>query len=266
MASGNIDALTKQLKTAQQEVIKAEKAIQDAATALLDITDTLTEAVSESVLIGGRISQVVPSHLKVQISNLTQQANTLIEQNVSKIKELSSGSEQSSLSNLIELIDNMPYRDIKPKDVQTKRAEIASGVNLNPDTSQGPQSQQLSEDMSLEEYYGNMRLRETVDEINITNPRNFFSSLRETGVFGQTLDPEMMSFTQRTPAVVQQVRKSNAKLQETINNDEFEDKGEQLQEAFDFKNFKSPGIGSFGSALNFGTIGSGTHTVGDAVI
>lgn len=135
-ASGNIDRLYSLLDSAVAAVNKAAAAIEAAGNAVLDVTDILDDAQVECTAIGGKVNEIIPSHFTNIIAELTQIAETELVSTKHKIEKYVNDNGQSSLSQLKDLVNNMPYKDTHPETKEEKRARILSG----PDLSQGPQS------------------------------------------------------------------------------------------------------------------------------
>lgn len=135
-AAGNIDRLYTLLDSAVAAVNKAAAAIEAAGNAVLDVTDILDDAQVECTAIGGKVNEIIPSHFTNIISELTQIAETELVSTKHKIERYVNDNGQSSLSQLKDLVNNMPYKDTHPETKEEKRARILAG----PDLTQGPQS------------------------------------------------------------------------------------------------------------------------------
>lgn len=135
-AAGNIDRLYTLLDSAVAAVSKAAAAIEAAGNAVLDVTDILDDAQVECTAIGGKVNEIIPSHFTNIIAELTQIAETELVSTKHKIERYINDNGQSSLSQLKDLVNNMPYKDIHPETKEEKRAKILAGPNLT----QGPQS------------------------------------------------------------------------------------------------------------------------------
>ena len=135
-AAGNIDRLYTLLDSAVAAVNKAAAAIEAAGNAVLDVTDILDDAQVECTAIGGKVNEIIPSHFTNIISELTQIAETELVSTKHKIEAYVDNNGQSSLSQLKDLVNNMPYKDTHPETKEEKRARILAG----PDLTQGPQS------------------------------------------------------------------------------------------------------------------------------
>lgn len=135
-AAGNIDRLYTLLDSAVAAVNKAAAAIEAAGNAVLDVTDILDDAQVECTAIGGKVNEIIPSHFTNIISELTQIAETELVSTKHKIEAYIDNNGQSSLTQLKELVNNMPYKDTHPETKEEKRARILAG----PDLTQGPQS------------------------------------------------------------------------------------------------------------------------------
>lgn len=135
-AAGNIDRLYTLLDSAVAAVNKAAAAIEAAGNAVLDVTDILDDAQVECTAIGGKVNEIIPSHFTNIIAELTQIAETELVSTKHKIEAYVDNNGQSSLSQLKDLVNNMPYKDTHPETKEEKRARILAG----PDLTQGPQS------------------------------------------------------------------------------------------------------------------------------
>lgn len=135
-AAGNIDRLYSLLDSAVAAVNKAAAAIEAAGNAVLDVTDILDDAQVECTAIGGKVNEIIPSHFTNIIAELTQIAETELVSTKHKIEKYVDNNGQSSLSQLKDLVNNMPYKDTHPETKEEKRARILAG----PDLTQGPQS------------------------------------------------------------------------------------------------------------------------------
>lgn len=135
-AAGNIDRLYTLLDSAVAAVNKAAAAIEAAGNAVLDVTDILDDAQVECTAIGGKVNEIIPSHFTNIITELTQIAETELVSTKHKIEAYVDNNGQSSLTQLKELVNNMPYKDTHPETKEEKRARILAG----PDLTQGPQS------------------------------------------------------------------------------------------------------------------------------
>ena len=126
--TGNVDKLYLLLD-------KTKGIVDKAANALMDIADALDDILVESSNIGGKIEEIVPSHVQNLISKITNMADA----ELNEISETGS----SSLENLKQLIGSIPYRDLKPETKEERVAKIAGSPNVSttPDLSQGPRSQ-----------------------------------------------------------------------------------------------------------------------------
>lgn len=135
-AAGNIDRLYTLLDSAVAAVNKAAAAIEAAGNAVLDVTDILDDAQVECTAIGGKVNEIIPSHFTNIIAELTRIAETELVSTKHKIEAYVDNNGQSSLNQLKELVNNMPYKDTHPETKEEKRARILAG----PDLTQGPQS------------------------------------------------------------------------------------------------------------------------------
>ena len=188
-SAGNIDRLYSLLDSAIAAVSKAASAIEAAGNAVLDVTDILDDVNTECMAIGGKVNEIVPSHLNNVIMELTKIAETDLVSTKHKIEAYTDNNGQSSLSQLKDVVQNMPYKDIRPETKEEKRARILSG----PDLTQGPQSAILGNQEPAapqEPVAPGPQMNESTDasiirslEENYTKNRLNFSSLKE--MYGQ---------------------------------------------------------------------------------
>lgn len=164
------DYSDKKLKEASQSVDaiyasfdKCKSQIDKAINAVLDVADALEDILVDATAVGGKIEEILPSHLESLISNLTNIAENELE----KMKE----GGQTSIESLKNLIGSIPYRDLKPETKEEKIAKISSRPNLTPNLSNGPRSSALKNE-SVEE------------DDKVLN----FESLKESGYVG--IDPK----------------------------------------------------------------------------
>jgi len=120
------------------------------------------------------IANTIPGKIKPHIAKLDQIAGSELE------GIISSGND--SLDKIKEIIENVPYRELKPQTVDDQRKAISAQTNL----SAGPQSQ-ISESMSVEDL-----LRKDVDD-SYSDSAFSFRKMTESEVFGFQLDPDSMS-------------------------------------------------------------------------
>lgn len=131
--TGNVDKLYLLLD-------KTKGVVDKAANALMDVADALDDILVESSNIGGKIEEIVPSHVQTLISKITNMADV-------ELGEISENG-QSSLEGLKQLIGSIPYRDLKPETKEERVAKMAgrpdiSQASMTPDLSNGPRSQAL---------------------------------------------------------------------------------------------------------------------------
>jgi hypothetical protein len=235
--SGNIDKLYSQIQ-------KAASAIEKAQSAVLDAADEMDAILVESQAIGGKIAEIVPSHIKVHIAKLTEIADT-------QLGPIAKGDSQSSLDKLEELIGSIPYREIRPPTAQDRR----QGISLQPNVSQGPQSA-IQEQASLEEFY-RRGLREEAEGYEYDDGSLSFDKLKESNIFGTKLEDDMMSSVNMKlakPISVAQVRERTRVAADDVM---FEDQ-EELEESgpLDFSRIRAFG-GSDGIPMKFSALREG---------
>lgn len=153
---------------------KAKSAIEKAANAVLDVTDALDDILLEATAIGGKIEEIVPSHVESMITKLTQIADN-------DLNAIISGDGQSSLEGLKDLVGSIPYRDLKP---ETKEERI-SKISMRPNLSEGPQSAVMSPDKNAANTP--TQYQESTEHPEFLN----FEALRESGEFAQPLETTM---------------------------------------------------------------------------
>lgn len=124
-AAGNVDKLYASFD-------KARSTIEKAVNAVLDIADVMEDILVEATAIGGKIEEIVPSHIESIIANVTQLAEN-------QLQSLIDGNSQSSIESLKDMVGSIPYRDLKP---ETKEEKIAK-ISMRPNLSQGPRSSVL---------------------------------------------------------------------------------------------------------------------------
>ena len=126
-AAGNVDKLYASFD-------KARSTIEKAVNAVLDIADVMEDILVEATAIGGKIEEIVPSHIESIIANVTQLAEN-------QLQSLIDGNSQSSIESLKDMVGSIPYRDLKP---ETKEEKIAK-ISMRPNLSQGPRSSVLGQ-------------------------------------------------------------------------------------------------------------------------
>lgn len=230
--TGNIDKLYDSIEKIISTVNKAQNA-------LLDVADELTDLILSANQIGGKVAQIVPSHLKPHIAQITKMAET-------DLQEMMEGAGPSSLKNLKELIGNIPYRDLKPQNTTDVRAQIS----LQPNLAAGPQSA-IQE--NLEDYY-QKTLKEQAENYKYSDTMLSFDKLKESEIFGMKYEEDMMSKVNMRLAKPIDTKVLREKIRTRVDNDIFEET-EELQEnrKLDFSNLRAFG-GSDGMNLSFDTI------------
>lgn len=162
-ANGSVDKL---YSTFDRAIASVEKSIS----AVLDTCDILDDIMLESIALGGKIAEIIPSNIKSLMGTLTQIANN-------DLKGTIEGG-QTSLKSLKDVVGNMPYRDIQPQTKAERREELMTQPNL----SAGPQSQIVHE--SLEDFYKDS-LMEQARGNHYTESSLNFSKLTESEILGQ---------------------------------------------------------------------------------
>lgn len=110
---------------------KCKSQLDKAINAVLDVADSLEDILVDATAVGGKIEEIIPSHIESLISKLT----SIAENELQTMKE----GGQSSIESLKDLIGSIPYRDLKP---ETKEEKIAK-ISMRPNLSNGPQSAAL---------------------------------------------------------------------------------------------------------------------------
>ncbi len=257
MAAGNIDSVYKLIIRAKEQVAKAQAAV-------LDVADIMDEIIVAATAVGGKVQEMVPQHINAGIDKLTK----IADQDLGAVLD----GDQSSLTKLAELIESIPYRDIKPTSPSENREARKQMPNITgPDLSAGPQSQlaKQNESTELSDYY---YARKTAFD---QQGRGTFSfdQIRESKIFGEEYDEDMMSFAQKAPASLgKYIKTGTQKIRETINRADMEMEDDEepsgkLTENFAL-NFRSPGIDDapFGAIFNSNLTSTPGHIVGDGVL
>lgn len=120
------DKLQADITKAQTELERAMDAVTKAASVMYDI-------IVDATAIGGKVKEVVPSHVEQNISKLTD----IVKNQMAGILD---GDSQSSLKALDELVGNMPSREFRQKSNEEEIEEIS----LKPNLANGPQSSVLN--------------------------------------------------------------------------------------------------------------------------
>jgi len=241
-AVGNIDKL-------YSEIDKIVSTVHKAQNSLLDVADELTDLVLSANQIGGKIAQIVPSHLMPHISLITKMAEK-------DLTDIAEGQTPSSLKNLKDLIGNIPYRDLKPQDTTDVRSKISMAPNLNA----GPQSAIKEE--TLEEFYKNA-LKEQVENYKYNETVLDFDKLKESEIFGAQYDEDLMERVSMKLAKPIDTKVLREKIRTRVDQDIFEDNGEELNEdtPLDF-NHLPRGVGDAqGMPMSFGALREGLNMV-----
>lgn len=119
------DKLSADITKAQTELERAMDAVTKAAAVMYDI-------IVDATAIGGKVKEVVPSHVEQSISKLTDIVKN-------QMAAMLDGDSQGSLKALDELVGNMPSREFRAK---TNEEEIAE-ISMKPNLANGPQSSVL---------------------------------------------------------------------------------------------------------------------------
>ena len=166
-ASGNVDKLYGLFD-------KAKDAIEKASNAVLDVTDVLDDILVESTAIGGKIEDMIPSHIETIITQLTNISDK-------ELNALIDGNGQSSINALKDLVGSIPYRDLKP---ETKEERIEK-ISMKPDLQQGPQSSIIGSEKQPQQ------ANESAKDVNVLN----MQALKESGLgIGTDIIPDANDF------------------------------------------------------------------------
>lgn len=242
-ATGNVDRLFGQLERSMMAIEKVQSSLMDAA-------DILDEILIESMAIGGKIAEIIPSHIQLHIAELTkiadQQMNPMIEGG------------QSSLKSLQDLIGSIPYREIRPMSAEERRQSLTTA----PDLSNGPQSQiaGTQSQESLEDYYKNV-LTDEAKQVGQNDTGLNFESIQESQVFGMKYEEDMMGSMNMKLAKPIDVKPIREKLRAAVEDEMLEDVN-PLKESgpLDFSNLRAFGGGD-GMPISFSTLTEGGHIV-----
>jgi hypothetical protein len=238
-AVGNIDKLYSQIDKAVSSVSKAQNT-------LLDVADELTDLLLSANQIGGKVAQIIPSHLKPQIAAVTKMAET-------DLQSMIEGDGASSLKNLKDLLGNIPYRDLKPQDT----TDVRSQISLQPNLAAGPQTA-IHE--NLEEFYQES-LREQAEKYEYPESVLNFDKLKESDIFGMKYEEDMLERAKMKLAKPIDTKVLREKIRTRVDEDIFEDQ-EELEEQgpLDFNNLRAFG-GSDGIPISFGALREGINMV-----
>jgi hypothetical protein len=239
--TGSIDKLYDSIDKVKSTAAKAQNAI-------LDVADELTELLIAANSVGGKVAQIVPSHLKTHIASLTKMAET-------DIKDIIDGTGPSSLKNLKDLLGAIPYRDLKPQDT----TDVRSQISLQPNLAAGPQSA-IHE--SLEDFYQSV-LKEQAQTYEYPESVLDFNKLKETDIFGMPFERDMLESVNMKIAKPIDTKVLREKVRTRVDQDIFEDIGEELEEQkgkFKFENVRAFG-GSDGMPMSFGALQEGISFV-----
>ena len=162
-ANGSVDKL---YSTFDRAIDSVEKVIS----AILDSCDIMDDIMLESIALGGKIAEIIPSNVKTLMNTMANIAN-------GELKNVIEGG-QSSLKSLKDVVGNMPYRDIQPQTKSERREEIMAQPNLM----DGPQSQIVHE--SLEDFYKGSLMAQAKGNHYTESSLNF-DKLTESEILGQ---------------------------------------------------------------------------------
>ena len=115
------------------------------------------DIVVDAPAIGGKVKEMVPSHIEKSISQLTD----IVKNQMAAILD---GNDQSSLKSIDDLVGSMPNRDLRPM----SNEEEVEKISMKPNLANGPQSSVLNGG-------GNNNLEENYEEAQLD-----MSTLRES--------------------------------------------------------------------------------------
>jgi len=232
-------------------VDKIRTLIQKASDQIITACDTLDSAIVEATGVGGKLASIIPPHLQSQIDKLTA---------------IVKSEDASSLLKLDDLILNMPYRDLAPQKPSTSEKLAASGpsgVNTTPNTAGGPKT--AVQESILNEYRREAKANQIKGGLN-------FDSLKESYMGGQAgAGSEFGDLAPFKIGAQQPIDKFSyrQKIRETVDNDNFEDLDQELQESMDGQghfNWKAMrGVGGSLDNLSFATL-KDSASVSDTLI
>lgn len=146
----SVDKLTADISKAKASLESAMDAVTKAASVMYDI-------VVDATAIGGKVKEMVPSHIEKSISQLTD----IVKNQMAAILD---GNDQSSLKSIDDLVGSMPNRDLRPM----SNEEEVEKISMKPNLANGPQSSVLNGG-------GNNNLEESYEEAQLD-----MSTLRES--------------------------------------------------------------------------------------
>jgi len=146
----SVDKLTADISKAKDSLESAMDAVTKAASVMYDI-------VVDATAIGGKVKEMVPSHIEKSISQLTD----IVKNQMAAILD---GNDQSSLKSIDDLVGSMPNRDLRPM----SNEEEVEKISMKPNLANGPQSSVLNGG-------GNNNLEESYEEAQLD-----MSTLRES--------------------------------------------------------------------------------------
>lgn len=146
----SVDKLTADISKAKTSLESAMDAVTKAASVMYDI-------VVDATAIGGKVKEMVPSHIEKSISQLTD----IVKNQMAAILD---GNDQSSLKSIDDLVGSMPNRDLRPM----SNEEEVEKISMKPNLANGPQSSVLNGG-------GNNNLEESYEEAQLD-----MSTLRES--------------------------------------------------------------------------------------
>lgn len=138
----SVDKLTADISKAKASLESAMDAVTKAASVMYDI-------VVDATAIGGKVKEMVPSHIEKSISQLTD----IVKNQMAAILD---GNDQSSLKSIDDLVGSMPNRDLRPM----SNEEEVEKISMKPNLANGPQSSVLNGG-------GNNNLEESYEEAQL---------------------------------------------------------------------------------------------------
>ena len=238
---GNIDKIYAQINKARTTINKAQNA-------LLDVADELTDIILSANQIGGRVSVLIPSHLSPHIAAITRMADT-------DLQNILEGQGQSSLTALKNLLDVIPYRELKAQDT----SDVRNQISLRPNFANGPQSAITEGYKNVEDFYKSVLMeqaRNSYDDSSLN-----FDKLKESKVFGEVKDPNLV-YTLMGSGIDKGIMQEQ--IRERINSDQHEatvlKENTSSNGVLDFKNIVPMGD-TPGMTLDFSSEGPAFNAV-----
>jgi hypothetical protein len=168
-----------------QDINKLFNDLTKAQESILNIVDSLNQLSTSSIAFSGEIAKVVPQNLKVCIDQLL---------------EVAQGQGQSSLSSLMDFLDNIPISEIRKQSlvkttVNTEgvdRTSTQAQINTQPNLANGPQSA-MAESFSLKNYVKDTYGKKSVKQMRESNELSFDAIMddEDFDIYGETSDEDI---------------------------------------------------------------------------